>query len=230
MHTTAVELDMDATIRELDQDETQKYLGIDKGNRIRHSKMKEKIRKECYRRVRAILKTELNSANRITAINNLAMPVVQYSFNIINWKLQSFRRIDTKTRKLLIYYKMHHPKSHKDRLYLPRSEVGGSLIQTELTYETTTIGLHKYLQTTKDWMMELVRKYENSKNLSSIVKESRKYMRQLNIEEQEELNHELASTKAAKEMKQKANSEGLKNLKSTRQEKNPSLLVPTTSQ
>ena len=40
-------------------------------------------------------------------------------------------------------------------------------------------------------------------------------MRELNIEEQEELNQDLAPTKAAKAMKQKAKSEGLKNLMST---------------
>ena len=67
--------------------------------------------------------------------------------------------------------------------------------------------------------MELVRKHENSKKLYSSAKESRKYMRELNIEEQEELNHDLAPTKAEKEMKQKAKSEGLKNLKLTWEEK-----------
>ena len=113
---------------------------------------------------------------------------------------------------------MHHPKADKDRLHLPRSEGGRSLIQTELTYKTTATGLHKYLQTTKDWMMELVRKHENSKKLYSIAKESRKYMRELNIEEQE-LNQHMAPTKAAKAMKQKAKSEGLKNFKSTWEEK-----------
>ena len=35
--------------------------------------MKEKIRKECYQRVRAILKTEVNSANQIEAINTLVI-------------------------------------------------------------------------------------------------------------------------------------------------------------
>ena len=60
--------------------------------------------------------------------------------------------------------------------------------------------------------MELVRKHESSKKIYLIVKESRKYMRELNTEEQEQLNHDLAPTKAAKEMKQKAKSEGLKNL------------------
>ena len=68
-------------------------------------------------------------------------------------------------------------------------------------------------------MMELVKKHENSKKLYSIAKESRKYMRELNIEEQEEQNQDLALTKAATEMKQKAMSEGLKNLKSTLEEK-----------
>ena len=76
--------------------------------------MKEKIRKECYRRARAVLKTELNSANRIEAINTLATPVVQYTFNIISWTLQHLRRIDMKIRKLLICYKMHHSKANKD--------------------------------------------------------------------------------------------------------------------
>ena len=55
--TTAVELDIDTTIRELDHDETYKYIGIDEGNGAQHSKMKEIIRKECYRQARAILKT-----------------------------------------------------------------------------------------------------------------------------------------------------------------------------
>ena len=43
--TTAVELGIDTTIRELDEDQTYKYLGTDEGNGIQHSKIKEKIRK-----------------------------------------------------------------------------------------------------------------------------------------------------------------------------------------
>ena len=47
-------------------------------------------------------------------------------------------------------------------------------------------------------MMELAIKHKNSRKLYSFAKESQKYMRELNIEEQEQLNHELAPTKAAK--------------------------------
>ena len=42
----AVEFDNDTAIRELYQDETYKYLGIDKRNEIQHGKLKEKTRKK----------------------------------------------------------------------------------------------------------------------------------------------------------------------------------------
>ena len=95
-----------------------------------------------------VLKSELNSTNKLEAINTLAVPVVTYSFNIINWTLQELAKLDTKTRKFLTTYKMHHPKSDVDRLYLPRTEGGRGLIQLELSYKSTTIGLDKYLQET----------------------------------------------------------------------------------
>ena len=102
------------------------------------------------------------------------------------------------TQKLLACYKMHHQKVNKDRLHLPRAERGRSLLQIELTYKTTAIGLHKYLETTKEWIMELLRKHKNSKKLESFAKESRRYMRELNIGKQEGLSHNLAPTEAAK--------------------------------
>lgn len=43
---TAAKLDIDTTIRDLDLKETYKYLGIEEGNGIQHSQMKEKIRKK----------------------------------------------------------------------------------------------------------------------------------------------------------------------------------------
>ena len=44
-----IKLNEDTSIRELGQEETYKYLGIDKGDGIQHAKMKEKIRNACYR-------------------------------------------------------------------------------------------------------------------------------------------------------------------------------------
>lgn len=46
-----------------------------------------------------ILESEFNEANKMKAINTLAMPIVTYSFNIIKWKLNSIKRLDATTRK-----------------------------------------------------------------------------------------------------------------------------------
>ena len=46
--------------------------------------MKEKIRKKYLRRLRLIPRTELIGRNKIEAVNSLAVPVVQYSFDIID--------------------------------------------------------------------------------------------------------------------------------------------------
>ena len=69
----------------MDQEGTYKYLGVTECDGIQQSVIKEKMRKEYHCRVRMILKSELNAANGIEAINTLAIPVVTYSFNIINW-------------------------------------------------------------------------------------------------------------------------------------------------
>ena len=80
--------------------------------------MTEKVRKEYYRRVRLVLKSELNAANGFEAINTLVVPVVTYSFNIRNWKISEIKRLDTKTRKLLTIHRMKHPKADVNRTYL----------------------------------------------------------------------------------------------------------------
>ena len=85
--TANMNIDVDTIIRELDPGESYKYLGVHECNGINHSAMKEKVRKEYYRRIRLVLKTELNSKNCIVAINTLAVPVVQYSYKILNWNL-----------------------------------------------------------------------------------------------------------------------------------------------
>ena len=73
------------------------------------------------------LKSELNSANKLEAINTLAVPVVTCCLNIINWTLQELAKLHTKTIKFLTMYKMHHLKSDVDRSYLPiLKEVEGS--------------------------------------------------------------------------------------------------------
>ena len=188
---------------EFGMDNTYKYLGVDEGDSIQHAKMKEKVRKEYYRRVRLVLKTELNAANRFEVINTLAIPVVTYSFNIIDWKMSEIKRLDTKTRQLLSLSKMHHTKADVDRLYLPRNAGGRGLIQLEASYKTTTIGLDTYLKNTDDALIELVQEHDGRKKLYSIQRQAEQFKQELDLTIPDKQADET-TTKYAKRTKQMA--------------------------
>ena len=131
-----------------------------------------------------------------------------YSFNIISWTLRELKKIDTKIRKQLTCSRIHHPKSDVDRFYMPRSKGSRGMIQLELSYKTSTVGLSQYLRNSQDWMLKLVTSHENTKKLHSILKDSEQFSRERGIEMQadEELNH----TAIAKKTKQVAKQKGLK--------------------
>ena len=106
-----VPLDKETMIKGLEQVKVYKYLGFDESSGIQHATMRQKRKKELIRRTRLILKNELNSKNRITAISMLAIPVITYSFNIIDWNLSEVKRLDIKVGKMMTTNGMHHPKA-----------------------------------------------------------------------------------------------------------------------
>ena len=187
--------------RSLEQEGTDKYLEVSEGDRVQHS-LKEKIQKEYYPRIRMVLKSELNSPTKLEAINTLAVPMVTYSFNIMNW-----------TRNFLTKYKMHHPKSDIDRLYLPRTEGDRELMQQELSYKSTTIDLAKYLQETKDTLLYFVKDHDGRKPLSSISRQSMKFSRELGVPVMPPAEDE-ANTSYARRTKAKAKHQGCQQLRS----------------
>ena len=54
--------------------------------------MKERLKQEYSRRLRMILKSELNARNKITAIGALAVQVLRYSFGIVNWRIEKIKK------------------------------------------------------------------------------------------------------------------------------------------
>jgi len=88
-------------IKELDPRKAYKYLGVEESFDVQHKNEKEKLKKEYLRRLRLVLCTELSAKNKIQAIGSLAVPVLRYSFGIINWHREELQKLDWKTRKLL---------------------------------------------------------------------------------------------------------------------------------
>ena len=86
--------------------------------------MKVKIKKEYKWWIKLVLNSELNARNRIAAINILSVPVVIYSYGIINWKLNEIQDLDKMTRKQLCMNQMLAKKADVDRIYLTCQEGG----------------------------------------------------------------------------------------------------------
>jgi hypothetical protein len=74
------------------------------------------LKKEYTRRLRMILKSELNAKNGITAIEALVILILGYSFCIINWRLKEIRKVDRKTINIPTMYKTHHSQADIERL------------------------------------------------------------------------------------------------------------------
>ena len=198
--TSNIIIDNQTIIKGLEQEKYYKYLGVNESDGIQHAKMKEQIKKECIRRVRLITETELNAKNRILAVNTLALPVMTFSYNIINLNLNELKKINVKIRKLLTFQRMHQPKEDVARLYIPKNKGGRGLMQLELCYKTTTIELYNYLTKTKDWMLKLTLHRESSTKSHSVVKESMKFKKKFDIEFDY---HQLEAIEVARKMKKK---------------------------
>lgn len=172
---TSKKLENNTTITELEHEEVYKYFGVIESSGIHHVTMRVKISKKCYWRVRAIFNTECNTANQTEAFNMLAIPVVIYSFDIINWTIPDIKKIDIKTQNFLTSNRMHHLKAGVEQLYLPRCDGGKEMIQMKMNFKITTTGLCKYLSTINDWMLQLVLQHDARTKAHSISQQSNKF-------------------------------------------------------
>jgi hypothetical protein len=59
-------IDINREMKDLERGKTYKYLGIEENECIQHQQRKERLKQESRRRLRMILKSELNAKNKIT--------------------------------------------------------------------------------------------------------------------------------------------------------------------
>ena len=146
MHTGST---FENDIKELDPRKAYKYLGIEQSYDTQHKNEKEKLKKEYFKRLRLVLGTELSAKNIIQAIGSLAVPVLRYSFGIVNWH-QKLQKLDGKKRKLLTIHGQHHSKADVDRLYVPRKQGGRGLMQLEVAHAAEITKLVEYVDRKED--------------------------------------------------------------------------------
>ncbi|CAH2093004.1 unnamed protein product [Euphydryas editha] len=169
----------------LQDNQNYKYLGIHESGKLNHTELRQQISKEYFKRIKKLLKTHLSARNIIKAINSYAVPLLLYSFGIVNYSHRDICYIDIKTRKLLTLNKIHKQKSEVERLYLPTEEGGRGLINIESLYKTQIIKYNKYLNSANDYLINAINEHDKNINKYSINKESKEYIKEigLNIDE-----------------------------------------------
>jgi hypothetical protein len=154
---------MENKIKELEPVKAYKYLGVEDSHNIEHKNEKENLKKEYVRKVRLILSTELSARNKMQAIGSLAVPVLRYSFGIMNWHQEEMQKLDGKTRKMLTSHGQQHRRANIDRLYVPRKEGGKGLLQVEAAYIAETLNLVEYVESKEDPLIQIVWTHQHNK-------------------------------------------------------------------
>ena len=108
-------------------EEGYEHLGIVELDGMKEKEMNERFTKEYKRRIKLILKSNLNSRNAISAMNIWAVAVMRYGAGIAKWTKEELEKLDRQTRKIMTMNGALHPKSDVDRLYVARQRGGRGL-------------------------------------------------------------------------------------------------------
>lgn len=171
-------------IEPMDEQSTYKYLGFKQSRQIQQKTTKQELLKNFTHRLNLILKTNLNSRNTIKAINTFAIPILTYSFGIIQWSKTDIKKLQRTANTLLTKHRKHHPKSCVQRLTLPRQEGGRGLIDIHNLHNKQILSLRSYFH----------KKSEHS-SLHKQVTEADKRLTPLNLQNRNtQLNEHIIST------------------------------------
>ena len=124
--------------------ETYKYLGLEQGKNIEHTSIKKRLEGIFYGRLKDLCRSGLNSKNLAKAINTYAIPVLVYSFGIIQWSNTDVRNLEMGIRKILTKHRTHHPRAAVERVTLPRVNGGRGIASLTELQASQIRGLREY--------------------------------------------------------------------------------------
>ena len=176
-----IQLNSGGIIEELEADQCYKYLGIDELTEIKHEEMKEKTNKNMKAKLRKLLETELNARNLFQAINEAVLPLITYTYGIINWNEDELKGHDIQIRKMLNMYRAFELKSDIDRLYLPQEMGGRGLISIWDSFQASTSQIAHAMSNTSNEILQQCIEAEK-KCLFSNITRAEKYEANVTLE------------------------------------------------
>ena len=122
--SVGIELPDVIVIKSLQEGESDKYLGILEADRFLGEKMKLKVSKKYFRRLKKVLKPKLNAGDLVQGVDTWAVSLLRYSAAFISWRKCELHTIDRKTRTLFTIYRgLSDSLMLTDCTYLEKMEV-----------------------------------------------------------------------------------------------------------
>ncbi|MCB1712129.1 MAG: reverse transcriptase family protein [Candidatus Riesia sp.] len=179
----------------LDGTDSYKYLGIiENSNSKPTEETLNKIRKEIINRVEKLCVKKLKSKNLFKAINEHAISLINYYIGVLKIEPETFQEIDHDIRQVLLKYKIHYQMACKERLYLPRDEMGRGLQSISFRSEKMLLELRDNFEATQNTNTRRAAILKVEKDSSSHLYCIREYLRsKYNIEG--ELNNKILDQK-----------------------------------
>ncbi|KAL0840474.1 hypothetical protein ABMA28_015720 [Loxostege sticticalis] len=141
------QLDSGQQINSLEEKEVYKYLGYNQAKQIQYKDTKIKLVQQFKHRLNSLMKSQLYSRNLTKAINTFAVPILTYSFGIINWTKTDLKNIQRIINTTLTKHRKHHPRACIQRQTLPRNEGGRGIIDIQNLHNKQISTLRSYFHT-----------------------------------------------------------------------------------
>jgi hypothetical protein len=116
-----------------------------------------------------ILNIEISTENKMQATRTLAIPILRYSFRIINCHQEEIQKMERKTRKMLTIHGQHNPRADSDSLYVPQKG-GRGLILTEGAHMAEVMKLMECVESKEDPLIQIVRTHQHHTNSTLLQK------------------------------------------------------------
>ncbi|TBU10885.1 reverse transcriptase, partial [Hamiltosporidium tvaerminnensis] len=128
-----------------------KYLGIIEDSRgIPARSSFEEVQSKLISRVERLCHTRLNAKKLFSAINQHAISLINYNIGVLRLEPADFSKLVDAVREVLVKNKIHLRPGCKERLYLPRTELGRGQHSVELRSEHMLLQLLDFLEKSKE--------------------------------------------------------------------------------
>ena len=131
-------------------------MGVLQLDSITNREMKEKVKSEYTRRVKKLLRSQLNWGNVIAGMNAWTVGIIRYGAGVLDWMKEQLESIDIKVKKLMTMNGRLHPRGNVGGFHLARKLGGSGLISCKECVNMEVQSLGKYLSESEEWMLTFV--------------------------------------------------------------------------